>query len=79
MIPNSEFSNKRPSYKRQKLFLNADLCSADGANAQNVAGACAEGPLNVHLELLEHFQRNKSLDRSREAAAVDSACALAVQ
>lgn len=61
------------------LFLDSNLRAADRANTQHMAGTAAESPLDVHLELLEHIQRNESLDCACESTAVYSASALAVQ
>ena len=46
---------------------------------ENVAGAETEHALHIHFELLEHTERHKRLYRSREAAAVNAARALAVK
>ena len=61
------------------LFFYRNFRAAHRSDAQNVAGAAAKGPLDVHLELLEHVNRNECLDSACKSAAVDSARALAVE
>ena len=62
-----------------KLLVNNDLSAAYGSDVQDVTGAAAECPLNVHLELLKHIQRHKSLNSACKSAAMHTAGALAVE